>query len=106
MLQVAVRCLDRAVASLVAHLDEVNAIDEQLHDAAVLERQVRRMIADPRSKGFIANFFGQWLALRALASAQPDPRVLLCRDPDLEGYQAAVTAWKAARAAWLAEAAR
>ena len=47
----------------------------RLHDAVVLERQVRRMIADPRSSAFVSNFFGQWLSLRALVSIQPDPQV-------------------------------
>ena len=33
-----------------------------------LERQVRRMIADPRSKTLTTNFAGQWLQLRNLAT--------------------------------------
>jgi hypothetical protein len=46
----------------------------RLHEAAVLDQQVRRMLADARSKALVSNFFGQWLSLRALASIQPDPR--------------------------------
>jgi hypothetical protein len=46
----------------------------RLHDATVVEQQVRRMLADPRSKSLVSNFFGEWLSLRALASIQPDPR--------------------------------
>ena len=33
-----------------------------------LERQVRRMVADPRSEALTANFAGQWLQLRNLAT--------------------------------------
>ena len=37
----------------------------------MLEQQVRRMLADSRSKEFISNFAGQWLYLRNLQSAVP-----------------------------------
>jgi hypothetical protein len=40
---------------------------------AMLEQQVRRMLADARFlKAFAANFGGQWLRLRNLAAAEPD----------------------------------
>ena len=42
-----------------------------LHKPAELERQVRRMIADPRSDAFVANFAGQWLYLRNLEAVIP-----------------------------------
>ena len=35
----------------------------------MLEKQVKRMLADPRSKEFVSNFAGQWLQLRNLQSA-------------------------------------
>jgi hypothetical protein len=35
--------------------------------------QVRRMLADPKSAALIDNFAGQWLQLRNLESARPDP---------------------------------
>ena len=38
---------------------------------AVLEKQARRMLADPKSQALIDNFVGQWLYLRDLANAQP-----------------------------------
>ena len=38
----------------------------KLKDPAVLERQVRRMLADPRSEALIVNFSGQWLNTREL----------------------------------------
>jgi hypothetical protein len=43
----------------------------QLKNAATLERQVRRMIADPRSEALTANFAGQWLQLRNITLVKP-----------------------------------
>jgi hypothetical protein len=37
-----------------------------------LERQVRRMLADPRATELVSNFAGQWLHIRNLKSATPD----------------------------------
>ena len=45
----------------------------KLKETAVLEQQVRRMLDDPRSKALVKNFGGQWLYLRNLAYAKPDP---------------------------------
>ncbi len=45
----------------------------RLSDPVVFGRQVRRMIADPRAKALIDNFAGQWLLLRNLKLATPDP---------------------------------
>src|SRR3954447_1368220 len=45
----------------------------KLKDPAMLERQVRRMLADPRSKALVDNFVGQWLVLRNIRDASPDP---------------------------------
>jgi hypothetical protein len=42
------------------------AVDNKLHEPAMLRRQVRRMLDDPRSNAFIENFAGQWLYLRNL----------------------------------------
>jgi mono/diheme cytochrome c family protein len=47
------------------------AVKRQLGAAAVLARQVRRMLADPRADAFVNNFAGQWLFLRNLAAAVP-----------------------------------
>src|SRR5262249_60574528 len=41
----------------------------------VLERQVRRMLADPRSQSLVDNFADQWLHLRNLDSTTPDLRL-------------------------------
>jgi len=50
------------------------AVAGKLKDPATLERQVRRMLADKRSESLVNNFANQWLYLRNLASATPDPR--------------------------------
>jgi hypothetical protein len=44
----------------------------KLKDPVVLEQQVRRMLADPRSKTLVDNFAEQWLHLRNLKSSSPD----------------------------------
>jgi hypothetical protein len=43
----------------------------RLKDPVVLEKQVRRMLADPRSNSLVTNFGGQWLFLRELKNATP-----------------------------------
>jgi hypothetical protein len=57
--------------------EELLTLAEQgrLRQPAVLEKQVRRMIADPKAEAFIQNFAGQWLNLRALATVTPNPSV-------------------------------
>jgi len=45
----------------------------KLKDPAVLEQQVKRMLADDRSEELVKNFAGQWLMLRNLPNVQPDP---------------------------------
>ena len=42
---------------------------------AELERQVKRMLADPRASALVDNFAAQWLFLRNVDAASPDPRV-------------------------------
>jgi hypothetical protein len=44
----------------------------QLHQANVLDAQVRRMIADPRASALATNFGGQWLQIRNLDAVKPD----------------------------------
>jgi mono/diheme cytochrome c family protein len=48
------------------------AANGTLHTPAVLNQQVRRMLADEKSSALIANFAGQWLYLRNLKSFQPN----------------------------------
>jgi len=50
------------------------AVQGKLHDPPILDRQVRRMLADPRAQSLESNFAGQWLYLRNLASVGPDGR--------------------------------
>jgi hypothetical protein len=40
---------------------------------SVLEKQVRRMLADPRASSLVTNFAMKWLNLDSLESVQPDP---------------------------------
>ena len=47
------------------------AAKNKLHEPAVLEEQVRRMLADPRADRLVINFAGQWLNLRALQTWAP-----------------------------------
>jgi hypothetical protein len=44
-----------------------------LSQPAVLERQVKRMLADPRSRALVDNFASQWLMLRNLKGHIPTP---------------------------------
>lgn len=45
----------------------------ELRKNGILERQVRRMLKDPKSAAFIENFAGQWLQLRSLEDMAFDP---------------------------------
>ncbi|MGD0133956.1 MAG: DUF1592 domain-containing protein [Bryobacteraceae bacterium] len=47
------------------------AIQNRLHEPAVLDRQTRRMLADPRSETLATNFAEQWLYLRELKNQHP-----------------------------------
>jgi hypothetical protein len=54
-----------------------------LKQPAVLKKEVRRMLADPRSEALVNNFAEQWLYLRNLASASPDTRLFPDFDDNL-----------------------
>jgi hypothetical protein len=49
------------------------AAQDQLQDAKAIAEQARRMVQNPRISAFVDSFTGQWLELRLLASAAPDP---------------------------------
>jgi hypothetical protein len=49
------------------------AAQGKLSDPMTLEKQVRRMLKDPRSIALAENFAGQWLNLRGLDSTSPLP---------------------------------
>jgi len=55
----------------------------KLKDPAVLESQVKRMLADPRARNLVTNFGGQWLQLAATAGAHPDPVIFTDFDDSL-----------------------
>ena len=59
------------------------AIQGDLKKPALLEEQVKRMLADPRSDSLITNFASQWLYLRNLASITPDMRLFPDFDDNL-----------------------
>jgi hypothetical protein len=48
------------------------AIQGKLKDPVVLDQQVRRMMADPKSDSFVTNFAEQWLYLRDIEAKRPD----------------------------------
>lgn len=56
---------------------------DELRDPAVLERQVRRMLADPRSEAFVSRFLFPWLQLDKLGNSDPDKRFFPDYDPSL-----------------------
>jgi hypothetical protein len=48
------------------------ASEGKLKDPAVLDQQIKRMLADKRSETLVTNFADQWLYLRNLKNIQPD----------------------------------
>jgi hypothetical protein len=54
--------------------DQLIAVASQgkLKDPAVLERQVKRMLADPRSESLATNFARQWLRLQSIQDVLPE----------------------------------
>jgi len=66
--------------------DELLRLGEsnKLHQPAVLDEQVRRMIADPKSSALAENFVGQWLQIRSLDAMQPDAKKFPEWTPDLK----------------------
>jgi hypothetical protein len=59
------------------------AVQGKLKTPAVLEQQVRRMLADGRAKALPESFFGQWLTTRNLVNSQPTPKVFPDFDENL-----------------------
>ena len=74
------RISDLALASRLSFFLWSSVPDEELLDVAaqgklrepaVLEKEVRRMLADPKSAALISNFTGQWLSVRSLKTSEP-----------------------------------
>jgi hypothetical protein len=55
----------------------------KLHEHAVLEQQVKRMLADQRADALVDNFAEQWLFLRNLKNSSPDPQIFPDFDDNL-----------------------
>ncbi|MCC6235625.1 MAG: DUF1592 domain-containing protein [Verrucomicrobiales bacterium] len=55
----------------------------ELHHPKVMEKQARRMLADPRARNLSVNFGEQWLHLRNLESVTPDLRLFPDFDDNL-----------------------
>jgi mono/diheme cytochrome c family protein len=87
------RLNDFALASRISFFLWSSIPDDQLLDLAeqgklkdpvVLRQQVGRMLDDPRSQSLVDNFAGQWLYLRNLELAKPDPDVFPEFDENLK----------------------
>ena len=65
--------------------DELISLAEKktLSKPEVLQQQVKRMLADPRSQAMVDNFAGQWLHIRNVAVHQPSPETLFHFDDNL-----------------------
>ncbi|MGH9557975.1 MAG: DUF1592 domain-containing protein, partial [Bryobacteraceae bacterium] len=57
------------------------AVAGKLHDPAVLDQQVHRMLSDPRAKSLSTNFAYQWLDMKGIKEMKPDPVLF----PDFDG---------------------
>ncbi len=55
----------------------------RLRNPAVLEQQVKRMLADQRSRAFTSDFAGQWLQVRGVFGIQPDEKQFVDFDQSL-----------------------
>jgi len=59
------------------------AAQGKLKDPAILEQQVRRMLASPKAEALATNFAGQWLYLRNLKDSLPDYYLFPLADENL-----------------------
>ena len=59
------------------------AVQGRLSDPAVLDQQLRRMLADARSRALIENFASQWLQLPSLRNVAPDTATYTTFDDNL-----------------------
>jgi Protein of unknown function (DUF1592)/Protein of unknown function (DUF1588)/Protein of unknown function (DUF1587)/Protein of unknown function (DUF1585)/Protein of unknown function (DUF1595) len=59
------------------------ATSNKLHEPAVLDAQVKRMLANPRANALVTNFAFQWLQVDSMDKIQADPNVFPYFDEDL-----------------------
>jgi hypothetical protein len=60
----------------------------KLHEAATLNREIVRMLDDPRAEALVNNFAGQWLQLRNLRNFQPNTDIFPDFDDNLrQGFR-------------------
>lgn len=62
-----------------------------LHSPATLRDEVERLLKDPKSKRFVADFPGQWLKLRQIAANDPDRQLYPEFSPYLQDSMVAET---------------
>ena len=83
---------DREIAARLARLLWDDAPDAalldtvtsgRLHDPALLEAQVRRMLADPKTGRLVSGFFTEWLGLKQIVTMPADPAAFPEFDPPL-----------------------
>jgi mono/diheme cytochrome c family protein len=88
----AYRISDLELASRLSFFLWSSVPDDELLDVAIrgelrrpgeIEKQARRMLADPRSSNLATNFAGQWLRLRNLESVSPNVRLFPDFDDNL-----------------------
>ena len=59
------------------------AVKKTLQKPEVVQAQIKRMLADPKSQALVDNFAGQWLHIRNVAVHQPSPETLFHFDDNL-----------------------
>jgi hypothetical protein len=66
--------------------EELSGLAEanKLHEPAVLDAQLKRMMTDRKASAFAENFAGQWLEVRNLDSISPDPKKFAVWTPELK----------------------
>ena len=60
-------------------------------DPSVLEAEIERLLAHPRSQRFVEDFLGQWLKLRQIAANDPDKKLYPEFSPYLQDSMVAET---------------
>ena len=67
------------------------AASGELRRPDVLRAQAERLLADPKSQRFLADFLGQWLKLRSIAANDPDRKLYPEFNPYLQDSMVAET---------------